>query len=98
MLADLRYSLRTLRKRPSFAAGTILVLALAVGVNTAVFSLIDALLLQPLPIPDSRDLAFIYHSDDRRSVWYEAYEQLQKASSGRPVRRRSSWPRSASSR
>ena len=59
MLADLRYSLRALWKRPSFTAGTVLVLALAVGVNTAVFSLIDALLLQPLPVPDARDLAFI---------------------------------------
>jgi putative ABC transport system permease protein len=77
MLADLRYSLRALWKRPSFTAGTVLVLALAVGVNTAVFSLIDALLLQPLPVPDSRDLAFIYHSDDRRgSVTYDAYEQV----------------------
>ena len=78
MFADLRYSLRTLWKRPSFTGGTVLVLALAVGVNTAVFSLIDALLLQPLPVSDSRDLAFIYHSDNRRSVWYEAYQQLQQ--------------------
>src|SRR4051812_48024657 len=77
MLADFRYSLRTLRKRPSFTAATILVLALAVGVNTAVFSLIDALLLQPLPVPDSRDLAFIYHSDDRRGlIPHDAYQQL----------------------
>src|SRR5436190_16345273 len=76
MLADLRYSLRALRKRPSFAAGTILVLALAVGVNTAVFSLINALLLQPLPVRAPGELAFIYHSDERNYTPYEWYRGL----------------------
>ena len=50
MLQDLRYTLRAIAKRPSFAIGTMLVLGLAVGVNTAVFSLLNLLLLRPLPV------------------------------------------------
>ena len=68
MLHDLRYAFRALLKRPSFAAGTVLVLSLAVGVNTAVFSLVNALLLRPLPVPDPDGLAFVYHSNERYSV------------------------------
>jgi len=58
----LRYSLRALLKRPSFAAGTMLVLGLAVGVNTAVFSLVNALLLRPLAYDDAGRLARIFGS------------------------------------
>jgi putative ABC transport system permease protein len=76
MLQDLRYTLRSIAKRPSFAIGTMLVLGLAVGVNTAVFSLINALLLRPLPVPNPDRLAFIYHSDERRSIPYEWYRGL----------------------
>ncbi len=76
MLQDLRYSVRALAKRPSFAAGTVLVLGLAVGVNTAVFSLINALLLQPLPVRAPEELAFVYHSDERGYIPYEWYRGL----------------------
>src|SRR5436190_7183138 len=79
MLADLRYSLRALRKRPSFAAGTILVLALAVGVNTAVFSLINSLLLRPLPVRAPGELGFIYYSNERiAGITYASYQLLQQ--------------------
>jgi putative ABC transport system permease protein len=81
MLQDLRYALRAMAKRPSFAIGTMLVLGLAVGVNTAVFSLINALLLRPLPVASPERLAFIYHSDERRSVGYGAYRQLRDSTS-----------------
>jgi putative ABC transport system permease protein len=80
MFDDLRYSLRALAKHPSFAITGVLVLGLAVGVNTAVFSLINALLLRPLPVRAPDELAFVYHSNERMSVSYSQYQDLQQES------------------
>lgn len=78
MLQDLRYTLRAIAKRPSFAIGTMLVLGLAVGVNTAVFSLMNALLLRPLPVEAPERLAFIYYSDERSiGIGYGSYRELR---------------------
>jgi predicted permease len=58
-LQDARYTLRTLSRDPSFTAISILILALAIGANIAVFSVVNTLLLRPLPFPDSQELVWI---------------------------------------
>ena len=59
---DLRVSARTLMRRPGFAVVAGLTLALGVGANTATFSLVDGLLIQPLPYPDPDELVVVWES------------------------------------
>ena len=57
---DLRYAIRSLRKQPGFAAVVVITLALGMGASTAIFSVVNAVLLRPLPFP---------HSDRLQVVW-----------------------------
>src|SRR5579863_3928493 len=56
VLQDLRFALRTLAKTPGFTAVAILSIVLGIGANTAIFSLIDALMWRTLPVKDSQTL------------------------------------------
>ena len=76
---DLRFAARLLRKHPGFTALAIVSLALGIGVNTAIFSLVRAVLLPPLPVPDAGRLVSIYHRYTRgqeylSSTSYPDYE------------------------
>jgi predicted permease len=67
IVSDLRLALRILRRAPAFALAVIAVLALGIGANTAIFSIVNAVLLRPLPFPDSERLVRLFHTPPQRT-------------------------------
>ena len=66
LLKDMRYAVRLLVRAPAFSSVTILTLALGIGVNVAIFSIVDAVMLRPLPYPDSSRLISIWEVNSSR--------------------------------
>ena len=87
-LRDVRYSLRTMRRSPGFAAAAILSLALGIGANTAVFTLIDAVTLRPLPVGAPAELVAVGDPSRPTALWegapmvdvlsYPLYQRLRE--------------------
>jgi len=69
MLGDVRFAFRTLLKAPTFTAAVVATIALAVGSTTAIFAVVDNILLRPLPFPDSERVVALCETNAAIGGW-----------------------------
>src|SRR4051794_9872671 len=80
-MSDFRDAIRALRASPLVAGVAILSLALGIGANTAIFSILDTLLLRSLPVKDPQQLAIVALDQDRDSLTNPIWEQIRDRAS-----------------
>ena len=68
LLQDLRYAVRTLLSNPGFTAVAVTCLALGIGVNATIFSVVDGVILNPYPYPDAERIVVLHATNQRAGV------------------------------